>query len=42
MKNFNKFSLSKEKCKDCEKNKKEIKGDFIVLNVINLYVIYVC
>ncbi len=39
---FNKYSLLKEKCKDCGKNKKEIKGDFfIVLNIINLYVVYV-
>ena len=39
---LNKYSLSKEKCKDYEKNKKEIKGFFfIVLNIINLYVVYV-
>ena len=38
---LNKYSLLKEKYKDYEKNKKEIKGFFfIVLNIINLYVVY--
>ena len=39
---YNKFSLLKEKCEECNKSQKEIKGDFfIVLNVQNIYVLYV-
>ena len=42
MNNFNKFSLSKEKCKDCGKNKKEIKGDFFYCSKCNKFICYSC
>ena len=42
MNNFNKFSLSKEKCKDCEKNQKEVKGDFFYCSKCNKFICYSC
>ena len=38
MKIFNKYSLLKEKCKDCGKNKKEIKGDFFYCSKCNKFI----
>ena len=35
---FNKYSLLKEKCKDCGKNKKEIKGDFFYCYKYNKFI----
>ena len=42
MNNFNKFSLSKEKCKDCEKNQKEVKEDFFYCSKCNKFICYSC
>ena len=42
MNNFNKFSLSKEKCKDCEKNQKEVKGDFFYCSKCNKFICSLC
>ena len=42
MNNFNKFSLSKEKCKDCGKNQKEVKGDFFYCSKCNKFICYSC
>ena len=36
--NIFKYSLSKEKCKDCEKNKKEIKGVFFYCYKYNKFI----
>ncbi len=42
MNNFNQFSLSKEKCKDCEKNQKEVKGDFFYCLKCNKFICNLC
>ena len=42
MNNFNKFSLSKEKCKDCEKNQKEVKGDLLYCSKCDKFICSVC
>ncbi len=42
MNNFNKFSLAKEKCKDCEKNQKEVKGDFVYCSKCDKFLCYIC
>ena len=42
MNNFNKFSLSKKKCKDCEKNQKEVKGDFFYCSKCNKFICSLC
>ena len=42
MNKYNKFSLLKEKCKDCEKNQKEIKGDFFYCSKCNKFICYDC
>ena len=39
---FNKYSLLKEKCKDCGKNKKEIKGDFFYFSKCNICICDLC
>ena len=39
---FNKYSLLKEKCKDCGKNKKEIKGDFFYCSKCNKFICDLC
>ena len=39
---FNKFSLSKEKCKDCEKNQKEVKGNFFYCSKCNKFICSLC
>ena len=38
----NKFSLSKEKCKDCGKNQKEVKGDFYYCSKCNKFICFSC
>ena len=39
---FNKFSLSKEKCKDCEKNQKKVKGYLFYCSKCNKFICYSC
>ena len=39
---FNKFSLAKEKCKDCEKNQKEVKGDLFYCSKCNKFICNLC
>ena len=39
---FNKFSLSKEKCKVCEKNKKKVKGYLFYCSKCNKFICYSC
>ena len=39
---YNKNSLSKEKCKNCFKNKNEIKGDFIYCSDCQNFLCYLC
>ena len=39
---FNKYSLLNEKCKDCGKNKKEIKGDFFSFSKCNICICDLC
>ena len=42
MQKYNIYSLSKQKCEECNKNQNEIKGDFFYCSkcIINFYVIY--
>ena len=39
---FNKFSISKEKCGDCKKSQKEVKGDFFYCSKCNKFICYSC
>ena len=40
--NYNKYSLSKQKCEDCGKNQKEIKSDFFYCSQCNKFLCYLC
>ena len=40
--NFNKFSLLKEKCNDCEKNQEEVKGDFFYCSKCDKFICHSC
>ena len=40
--NYNKYSLSKQKCEDCRKNQKEIKSDFFYCSQCNKFLCYLC
>ena len=42
MKNYNKFSISKEKCGYCGKTQKEIKKEFIYCSKCNQFLCYLC
>ena len=39
---YNKFSISKEKCGDCKKSQKEIKGDFFYCSKCNKFICNLC
>ena len=39
---YNKFSISKEKCGDCKKSQKEIKGDFFYCSKCNKFICHSC
>ena len=40
--NSNKFSLSNEKCNDCEKNQEEVKGDFFYCSKCKKFICHSC